>query len=239
MVLDVENQFNIASLNDSSPTVLKNVEVDEVDGEKKIVIRKISHINRNKFYACIKRITDILFSILGIILCFLPMLIIGITIKCDSDGTILYKQERVGRNGKKFMIYKFRSMVYDAEKDGAKWAEKYDERVTKVGSVLRKSHLDELPQFWNILNGSMSLVGPRPERDIFYNKFSKYIDGFDQRLVVKPGLTGWAQVNGGYELRPEEKAAWDIDYIENQSVLLDIKCIFKTFSILFGDDKTR
>ncbi|MBQ7549222.1 MAG: sugar transferase [Clostridia bacterium] len=239
MSTEVEINKNTASPYANTPIVNANVRFTEVDGQRKIVMREVGKVNDSALYAAVKRIIDILISVVGLILFLIPMLIISVLVKLDSEGPVFYSQERVGRNGRKFMIYKFRSMVNDAEKDGAKWADRRDERVTKIGSVLRKTHLDELPQFWNILNGSMSLVGPRPEREVFYKKFAEYIIGFDQRLLVKPGLTGWAQVNGGYELLPEEKAAWDIDYIENQSVWLDIKCILKTSTIIFGDEKTR
>ena len=239
MSTEVEINKNTASPYANTPIVNANVRFTEVDGQRKIVMREVGKVNDSALYAAVKRIIDILISVVGLILFLIPMLIISVLVKLDSEGPVFYSQERVGRNGRKFMIYKFRSMVNDAEKDGAKWADRRDERVTKIGSVLRKTHLDELPQFWNILNGSMSLVGPRPEREVFYKKFAEYIIGFDQRLLVKPGLTGWAQVNGGYELLPEEKAAWDIDYIENQSVWLDIICILKTSTIIFGDEKTR
>lgn len=239
MSTEVEINKNTASPYANTPIVNANVRFEDIGGQRKIVMREVVKVNDSVLYAAVKRINDILISVVGLILFFIPMIVIAVLIKLDSEGPVIYSQERVGRNGRKFMIYKFRSMVNDAEKDGAKWADKRDERVTKIGSVLRKTHLDELPQFWNILNGSMSLVGPRPEREVFYNRFAEYIVGFDQRLLVKPGLTGWAQVNGGYELLPEEKAAWDIDYIENQSVLLDLKCILKTSTIIFGDEKTR
>ena len=167
------------------------------------------------------------------------MVVIEILIKVDSSGPVLFKQERLGKDGKPFMIYKFRSMGEDAEKDGPKWAEKDDDRCTRIGKVLRKSRLDELPQLLNILKGDMSLVGPRPEREYFYKKFSEYIPDFSKRLKVQPGLTGLAQVNGGYDLGPEEKLKYDLKYIENRGIGLDCKCILKTVRLVFTHEGAR
>ncbi len=167
------------------------------------------------------------------------MMIIALLIKLDSSGPVLFKQERLGLNGTPFMIYKFRSMRTDAEKDGPKWAEKEDKRCTKVGAFLRKSRLDELPQLFNILKGEMSFVGPRPERAFFYHKFTKDIPDFPKRLQVKPGLTGLAQVNGGYELKPEEKLQYDMEYIQRRNILLDLKCMVKTVRLVFTHEGAR
>ncbi len=196
-------------------------------------------LKKKPIYSFFKRLFDIILSVIAIVLCFVPMLIIGILIKCDSEGPVLYKQERLGKDGKPFMLIKFRSMRTDAEEDGAKWAEENDSRCTKIGLFLRKSRIDELPQIYNIFAGSMSFVGPRPEREYFYNEFEKNIHGFSRRLTVKPGLTGHAQVNGGYDLLPEEKIVFDIEYIENRSLLFDIKCIFKTLAIVFNHNGAR
>ena len=124
-------------------------------------------------------------------------------------------------------------------KDGPRWAERDDTRVTKIGVFLRKSRLDELPQLWNILVGDMSFVGPRPEREYFYNIFEEYIPDFGQRMLVKPGLTGWAQVNGGYELKPEEKIVYDLEYIRNWSLGMDMKCILMTVKLVFTHEGAR
>jgi lipopolysaccharide/colanic/teichoic acid biosynthesis glycosyltransferase len=136
-------------------------------------------------------------------------------------------------------MYKFRSMRTDAEDDGPQWAQKDDERCTKFGKFLRKTRLDELPQVINILQGNMSLVGPRPERAYFYDEFEKYIPNFRQRLQVKPGLTGLAQVNGGYDLMPEEKLVYDLEYIENRSLWMDIVCMVKTVRLIFTHEGAR
>lgn len=190
-------------------------------------------------YLLLKRSADVLFSIVLGILLLLPMLLIGLWVRLDSKGPALFKQERVGKNGKSFVMLKFRSMGLDAEKDGPQWAQKEDDRVTKVGRILRATRLDELPQLWNILLGHMSFVGPRPERECFYEEFETYIHGYRNRLVVRPGLTGWAQVNGGYDLAPEEKIVYDMEYIEKRSVGMDWRCIFRTIRLVFTHEGAR
>ncbi len=184
-------------------------------------------------YYILKRTIDIVFSFAALILCLIPMLIIALIVKIDSRGTVIFKQERLGKGGKPFTMYKFRTMNMNAEENGPQWADTNDKRCTKVGSVLRKCRLDELPQIFNILKGEMSFVGPRPERPCFYEQFEEYIHGFKNRLVVKPGLTGLAQVNGGYDLKPEEKIMYDIEYIKNRSIWMDIKLIFRTLAVIF------
>ena len=165
--------------------------------------------NDNYTYLFLKRTFDVAVSAVLIVLLALPMLFIAILIRLDSPGPALFRQERLGKDGQPFTILKFRSMRLDAEENGPQWADKDDPRCTHLGRVLRKSRLDELPQLWNILKGDMSFVGPRPERKCFYDEFETYIHGFHNRLVVKPGLTGWAQVNGGYELEPKEKIVYE------------------------------
>lgn len=190
-------------------------------------------------YLAAKRGFDIAASLAALFICFLPMALIALLIRLESPGPAVYAQERVGKDGKPFVMYKFRSMRADAEKDGPQWAEKDDSRTTKLGRILRKSRLDELPQMWNILCGDMSFVGPRPERRFFYEQFENYIHGFHHRLAVRPGLTGWAQVNGGYELRPEEKIIYDMEYIRNRTVKMDMICLFKTVKLVFTHEGAR
>lgn len=190
-------------------------------------------------YLAIKRSFDVLMSLVGGILLLLPMLIIAALIKIDSPGPAIFKQERLGKNGKPFQMLKFRSMYLDAEADGPKWADKKDKRCTRLGRRLRACRLDELPQLWNILTGDMSFVGPRPERACFYDKFETYIPGFRDRLTVKPGLTGLAQVNGGYDLKPEEKIVYDMEYIGNRSAKMDLICICRTVSLVFTHEGAR
>ena len=211
-----------------------------LDGD---TLAAVSHVDRktisSRYYHFIKRSFDLCFSfILGIIL-LIPMLIIALIIKLDSPGPVLFRQERLGKCGRPFTMIKFRSMCIDAEKDGPKWADREDKRCTKFGRALRKSRLDELPQLWNILIGNMSFVGPRPERACFYEEFDEYIPEFKHRLQVTPGLTGLAQINGGYELKPEEKIVYDMYYIRNRSFRLDLSCMFKTVTLMFTHEGAR
>ncbi|MEC2475640.1 sugar transferase, partial [Bacillus cereus] len=186
---------------------------------------------QSKLYLGSKYILDVIFALLGLIILAPVMLIFSLLIILESPGSPFYLQERLGMNGRKFNVIKLRSMRNDAEKNGAKWAEKNDPRITKIGLFIRKTRIDELPQLFNILKGEMSLVGPRPERPMFTEKFEREIPGFKKRLEVKPGLTGWAQVNGGYEITPREKLRLDIYYINNSSLLLDFKIILKTIKV--------
>ena len=190
-------------------------------------------------YLAVKRGFDIVTALFAMIVLFVPMLVIALIIVLDSPGSALFKQERLGKNGKMFTILKFRSMRQDAEEHGPQWADKDDDRCTKVGRFLRKTRLDELPQCWNILVGDMSWVGPRPERACFYDQFETYIHGFRHRLAVRPGLTGLAQINGGYDLKPEEKIVYDMEYIRNRSLKLDLYCMFKTVRLVFTHEGAR
>ncbi|OCS88264.1 sugar transferase [Caryophanon latum] len=196
-------------------------------------------MNNSKLYKAFKRVTDISCSLIGLILSIPILLTFSILVKAESTGPAFFIQERVGLNGKKFNIYKLRSMVNDAEKNGAQWATKNDARVTRVGKFIRKTRIDEIPQLINVLKGDMSLIGPRPERDVFTEQFEQEIPGFKQRLYIKPGVTGWAQVNGGYDITPKEKYELDMEYIEKQSIKLDIKIIFYTIKIVFTGSGAR
>lgn len=186
-----------------------------------------------------KRILDIVVSLI-LLVCSAPMtLATAIAIKLDSKGPILFKQERCGLNGKLFNVYKFRSMYIDAEKNtGPVWSFKNDPRITKIGRLIRKIRVDEIPQMINVLKGEMSLVGPRPERPFFVEKLSKEIPYYKRRLKVKPGLTGWAQVKHKYDETIDDvkkKLKYDLFYIENMSLRMDLKILFRTiFVVLFG-----
>ena len=194
---------------------------------------------QKKLYLVTKRVFDIVCSFFGLLILAIPMMIIALIITIDSPGAPIFRQERLGLNGKPFMIYKFRTMRLDAEANGPRWADEQDPRCTHFGRILRRTRLDELPQLYNILRGDMSFVGPRPERAYFYRKFEQYIPGFSNRLLVTPGLTGYAQVNGGYSLKPEEKIIYDMEYIKRQSVLLDMQCLLKTVHTVFSRDGAR
>ena len=186
----------------------------------------------------IKRIFDICFAIIILIPAIPLMLISAIIIKLESRGPIIYAQERIGENNKAFKIYKFRSMRTDSEKDGPKWAKENDNRVTKFGKIMRKTRIDELPQLYNVIRGQMSFVGPRPERQFFINTLEKEIPYYNLRHIVKPGLTGWAQVKYPYGASVEDayrKLQYDLYYIKNYSLTLDILIILDTVGIvIFG-----
>ncbi|WP_181814926.1 sugar transferase [Limosilactobacillus fermentum] len=187
-----------------------------------------------------KRFWDIIFGLMGLIISIPFIFVFGIIIKLTSKGPIFFKQERVGYMGKTFDVIKLRSMRNDAEaKTGAVWAQKNDPRVTAVGRFMRKTRIDELPQFWNVLKGDMSMIGPRPERPELTEKFYKQWPEFPQRLRIIPGITGYAQVNGGYDLKPNEKCKLDNYYIEHYSLWQDCKIAFETFKIIFTSDGAR
>ncbi|CUU07750.1 Undecaprenyl-phosphate glucose phosphotransferase [Candidatus Thermokryptus mobilis] len=191
----------------------------------------------------VKRLIDIVVSLIVLGLGLPLWVLIAILIKIDSRGPVIYKQERVGKDGKIFTLYKFRSMYENAEAlTGPTWATKNDPRVTRVGKILRKLHLDEIPQFINVLKGDMSLIGPRPERPVFVEKLSKEIPLYRRRLKVKPGITGWAQVKYKYDESIEDvkkKLQYDLFYIENMSLRMDLKIIAYTIlHILSGKGQT-
>jgi len=198
-----------------------------------------SNVRGNLLFDVYQRVLDIVLSILGLLVGLPLIAIFGILIKLEDNGPITYKQERLGKGGKRFYVYKLRSMRTDAEKFGAQWAEKNDPRITKVGKFIRKTRIDEIPQLFNILKGDMSIIGPRPERPEFTQEFNEEIPGFINRLAVKPGLTGWAQVNGGYDITPKEKLVEDIYYIKNRSILLDFKIILKTVKVVLTGHGAR
>lgn len=203
-------------------------------------IEVINEVNNNKYiYELIKRIFDIVFAVIALPIALIISIIACIAVVIESKGMPIYTQERVGIKGNKFLIYKIRSMYVDAEKDGAQWASKDDARITKVGAIIRKTRIDELPQLFNLLKGDMTLIGPRPERAIFIEQFEKEIPGFKERLLVKPGLTGLAQVSGGYELEAKEKLKFDLEYIRDRNILLDIKILLKTVKVVVTGDGAR
>jgi lipopolysaccharide/colanic/teichoic acid biosynthesis glycosyltransferase len=190
-------------------------------------------------YRFVKRAFDIVASAGALIVLAIPMVIIAVKIKAESPGPVFYSQRRVGKDGKIFNVYKFRSMYIDAEARGARWAQGDDPRVTEYGKKLRMKRLDEVPQFWNILRGDMSLIGPRPERPAFCNEFEKRIHGWHYRTCVRPGLSGLAQVKGGYNLLPKEKVQLDLNYIEHRNIAMDLKIIFETLGVVSSGDGAR
>ncbi|WP_025038873.1 exopolysaccharide biosynthesis polyprenyl glycosylphosphotransferase [Geobacillus sp. FW23] len=191
------------------------------------------------YYPYIKRCLDIIVSLLALPVAIPIIIIFAVIIKLETPGPAFFLQERVGLHGKYFKVIKLRSMRTNAEKNGAQWAAKNDPRVTRVGAFIRKTRIDELPQLFNVLKGDMSLIGPRPERPMFTAQFNEEIPGFIDRLQVKPGITGWAQVNGGYDITPREKLELDRYYINNMSFWLDLKIIFKTIKVCLTGDGAR
>jgi len=185
-----------------------------------------------------KRLLDILVALAGLCICIFLAPLTAIIILVDSGIPIIYKQIRSGKGGKLYNIYKFRTMFQDAEKDGqARAAEQNDSRVTRTGAFLRRTHIDELPQFWNVLHGEMSVVGPRAERPELITTYQKEIPFYRARLLVKPGITGWAQVNYGYSATIEQtnvKIEYDLYYIKHRNLLMDILIILRTMTQIIG-----
>jgi exopolysaccharide biosynthesis polyprenyl glycosylphosphotransferase len=196
-----------------------------------------SRSNQNHFYILFVRLLEIIISLLGLVIgaFLLPLIVIGNLI--GNRGKLFYTQERVGKNGKVFNIVKFRTMIKDAENEGAVFATLNDSRVTPFGKILRKSRIDEFPQFYNILKGDMAVIGPRPERPVFVDEIAAVMPFYETRHVIKPGLTGWAQVNYSYGETIDDsliKLQYDLYYIKHRSLFLDFNIMFKTLStILF------
>ena len=186
-----------------------------------------------------KRFFDIFFSLFAIIILSPLMIVSGFAVKLCDGGNILYKQKRLTRDGKEFYVYKFRSMIADAEKNGIKLASEKDDRITPVGKILRKFRIDELPQLFNILKGDMSVVGPRPERPELTEIYKKQMPEFEFRLKVKAGLTGYAQVTGVYDTSPSDKLKMDLMYIENYSFRMDLQIILMTIKTMFFPAKNN
>ena len=182
----------------------------------------------------LKRLFDFFFALIGTVIVSPFMIITAIAIKIDTPGPVFYKQDRVGLNGREFKVFKFRSMKTDAETEGPQWATEKDPRVTRVGNIIRKTRMDELPQFLNVLIGDMSFVGPRPERRYFIDQLQQVIPFYEMRLYTKPGVTGWAQINYPYGDSVEdakEKMKYDLYYLKYRSLWLDIAILFQTIKV--------
>ena len=207
----------------------------------------IEEENISVFYEAAKRVMDIILSFIGLVLLSPILLLVSLFIKIDSKGPIFFKQKRIGINGTEFEMFKFRSMVVNAEELKAKLEEKNemsgpmfkiadDPRITKVGRFIRKTSIDELPQLWNVIKGDMSLVGPRPSLP---NEVAQFEPWMRKRFEVKPGLTCFWQVGGRNNIDFEDWMKLDIKYVKERSLLLDAKLIFKTFFVLFGDENAH
>lgn len=202
-----------------------------------LLYRNIGLTFEQRFF---KRLLDIIVSAIGLLIALPFMIVTALAIKLYDGGPIFYKQERYTLNGKKFFVYKFRSMIVNAEsKSGAVLASKNDSRITPVGKIVRACRLDELPQFINVLKGDMSLVGPRPERPEIAEDYYKTLPEFGYRLKTKAGLTGYAQLYGKYNTTPYDKLQLDLMYIQNYSILLDIRLILMTIKIMFMKESTE
>lgn len=190
----------------------------------------------------LKRLEDVIGASLGLILLAPLMALIGLLIKLDSAGPALYKQTRIGHRGCPYVLWKFRSMRHDSEGDTAKWAQLGDDRVTRIGRWIRLLRIDELPQFFNVLKGEMSLVGPRPERPLFVQKLRQQIPYYDLRHTIRPGLTGWAQIRFNYAASVEDshmKLQYDLYYVKHLSVWFDLSILFRTIRVILMGSGAR
>jgi exopolysaccharide biosynthesis polyprenyl glycosylphosphotransferase len=198
-------------------------------------LQELFVLNMLPWQAAIKRIMDIIIAVFLLVLTLPLLLVTAIAIKLDSKGSVFYNQRRVGLYSRTFTMYKFRSMQSDAEKNGPQWAKKNDSRITRVGRIIRRFRIDEIPQLFCVLKGDMSMVGPRPERSVFIEKLRKTIPFYTSRLKMKPGLTGWAQVRHHYDNDIEDvkiKLGYDIYYLSNASILLDIQILIRTVYVV-------
>lgn len=187
-------------------------------------------------YAITIRLFEIIFALVVLIITFPVTLIVIIAIKLEDGGAVIYKNDRIGKNGNVFYLYKFRSMIPNAETNGAVWASAGDARITRVGRITRKLHIDEIPQMWNILRGDLALVGPRPERPTIVKDLAEKIPYYDIRHSIKPGFTGWAQIKFRYARSvadSQKKLEYDLFYIKNRNFFMDIGIILKTVQIIF------
>ncbi len=184
-----------------------------------------------------KRLFDLSFGAASLVAGAPLLAVIAVAIKFDSQGPVFYRQTRVGKGGKTFKVFKFRSMYTDAEKNGPQWARNFDARVTRVGGLLRRTSLDELPQIFNILAGDMSWIGPRPERPVFVARFRQQFENYDLRHTVRPGLSGWAQVNGlRGNVSIAQRTVYDLHYVRNFSLAMDLKIFLRTFAAVVAGE---
>ncbi|MEW2795012.1 sugar transferase [Staphylococcus argenteus] len=217
-------------------SINKDIHINkEYDYQRKLDALEEVH----KAYFPIKRTIDLVLSIILLCLTFPIMVIFAVAIVIDSPGNPIYSQVRVGKMGKLIKIYKLRSMCKNAEKNGAQWADKDDDRITNVGKFIRKTRIDELPQLINVVKGEMSFIGPRPERPEFVELFSSEVKGFEQRCLVTPGLTGLAQIQGGYDLTPEQKLNYDMKYIHKGSMMMELYISVRTLMVVITGEGSK
>ncbi len=232
-----EAGINLSTMSEIYEELLTRVPIFLLEADW-IIRSFVEKISSSSFYNMLKRGMDLLGGVIGTILMLIFLPFIAIAILIESGKPVFYKQERLGRGGTPYILYKFRTMKRDAEKDGeVKLTSKKDPRVTRVGRILRKMHLDEFPQFFNVLQGNMSLVGPRAERAELVAKFQKEIPFYRARLLVKPGITGWAQINQAYAETSEEmaiKLEYDLYYIQHRNIFMDIMIVLRTIGNSLG-----
>lgn len=234
LMLLLERGFKIRDYTQVYEELLQKVPIQFV-GKDFYKYFPFSRSNENKLYMFFQRAFDIIFSLIGLVfgILLIPFILLGNAVA--NKGPLFYTQERVGKNSKPFKIIKLRTMVVNAEAEGVKWAEKNDTRITAFGLFLRRSRLDEIPQFYNVLKGDMSVIGPRPERPFFINELSRIIPFYETRHIIKPGLTGWAQVKTRYGSSVDDsltKLQYDLYYIKHRSVFLDFSIFIKTMSTI-------
>lgn len=212
------------------PNTITSVAVAQGISPQRVENARMTRLSQSAANGVAKRGIDIIGAVVGLLVSAPLVALFGLLIYRESKGSIFYKQVRTGKGGKDFTIYKLRSMKLDSEVAGAGWTVENDPRCLKVGALIRRLNIDEVPQFWNVLKGEMSLVGPRPERPEHIVRLEKEIPRYQERHVVKPGITGWAQVNGWRgDTDLGERVKCDIDYIEKASVLWDISIMARTF----------
>jgi exopolysaccharide biosynthesis polyprenyl glycosylphosphotransferase len=212
--------------------VLRRVSLDDIDESWFLFHRPL---RARRVHAAVKRATDLVAGVLGSLLVCLLVPLIALLVRLEDGGPVFFRQERVGRGGKPFMIWKFRTMRVDAESGGPVWAAQNDSRVTRLGGVLRRTRLDELPQFFNLLTGDMALVGPRPERPRFVRLLERAVPFYDRRHLMRPGITGWATVRFGYGDSVTDKwrsHEYDLYYLKHRSPLLDAEIVARTVVVM-------
>jgi exopolysaccharide biosynthesis polyprenyl glycosylphosphotransferase len=224
---------NILDLTYAYENILGKIPVDSID--ETWFLHNIQNTT-TIFHKIISHLMNVVVAFIILLATFPFLLIVALFIKLNDRGPVFYTQLRVGKNGKIFKLYKFRSMFVNADKNGAEWTEKNDQRITKVGKIIRKLHIDEVPQLWNVIKGEMSLVGPRPEIISFEEKLSKEIPHYGLRHIITPGFTGWAQIKfrnaRGIE-ESKEKFEYDLYYIKNRNIFMDFGIILRTIQIIF------
>lgn len=227
-----DTEVNVNIIPDMYDILSGSVKMNSIYG---VPLIRVNHEIMPAWQFSVKRMIDVFVSLLALVILSPMLVVMALSIKMASKGSIIYSQERIGKLGKPFRIYKFRTMVADAEKNGPQLSSTHDERVTRIGRLLRKSRMDELPQFINVLKGDMSLVGPRPERRYFIDRITQRAPHYSHLHRVRPGITSWGQVKYGYAENVDQmihRLKYDILYIENMSLAMDFKILFYTIAIV-------